>query len=95
MPSGSDTLNMNQKTSYQFTLVLDGLSEWSDEILDALFEAGCGDALPVERDGLIYLDFDREAANPREAIATARAEIARANIGARVIRVEPEEAANG
>jgi hypothetical protein len=43
------------------------------------------------RDGSVYLDFDREAASFREAILSAIADVEKASIGARVVRVEPDE----
>jgi hypothetical protein len=76
--------------TWSFTLVLSGVRALTDEVTDALFQAGCDDALVGMRDGAIYLDFDREAASFRDAVLSAIADVEKAGLGARVIRVEPE-----
>ena len=43
------------------------------------------------RDGVPYLDFDREAKSLREAILSAINNVERADLSSRVIRVEPDE----
>lgn len=75
--------------THTFTLVLSGVSELSEEMETALFEAGCDDALLASRDGVIYLDFDREAPSFREAVLSAIADVARAAFT--VARVEPDD----
>jgi hypothetical protein len=77
--------------SYTFTLILAGIQEVTDEVEDALFEAGCDDALLGSRDGVVFLDFEREASSAREAVLSAIADVAKSGIGARVARVEPDE----
>lgn len=56
---------------YNFTLVLSGVTKDTDGLEDALFEAGCDDALINFRNGTVYLDFDREARDIEEAIFSA------------------------
>jgi predicted DNA-binding transcriptional regulator AlpA len=80
-----------KRQEYSFTLILSGVSGLPDEVVDALYEAGCDDALVGTRDGVVFLDFDREADSLREAVLSAIADVERANIGARVVRVEPDE----
>ncbi len=58
-------------STYQFTLIIDGPDLQTEETLDELYEAGCGDALPGRVDDTQYVDFDREAASPTEAIVSA------------------------
>ena len=77
--------------TYTFSLVLSGLSNLTEQIEDRFFQAGCDDALLYFRDGVPYLDFDREAESPREAILSAIHDVENAGVGARVIRVEPDE----
>jgi|LGOV01.1.fsa_nt_gb predicted DNA-binding transcriptional regulator AlpA len=77
--------------TYTFTLVLSGFSELREDMEDRLFESGCDDALLSFRDGVPYLDFDREAETLREAILSAIINVEGAGIGACVIRVEPDE----
>jgi hypothetical protein len=74
-----------------FTLVLSGLRDVTDQVTDALFEAGCDDALVGSQHGNVFLDFDREASSFREAVLSAIAAVEGAGIGAQVVRVEPDE----
>ncbi len=53
---------------------------------DALYEAGCNDATIVVRDGVMRLDFDREASSFAEAAGSAMHDVEKA--GAGVLRVE-------
>ncbi len=81
-------MSKTAKQTRSFTLILTGLAELSDDISDALFEAGCDDALIGIRDGVVFLDFDREASSFREAVLSAIADVEGAGIGATVLRVE-------
>jgi hypothetical protein len=72
-------------------LILQGASELTPELADALYEAGCDDALIGSRDGLLFADFDREASSQAEAVTSAIEQIESASIGLTVIRVEPDE----
>lgn len=60
---------------FTFTVIVEGPDLQSDETVDALFEAGCDDALIGIAEGLQYLDFDREAASLEEAVLSAVAAI--------------------
>ena len=75
------------KAKHEFTLIIDGLSDLAPEVLDRLFEAGCDDALISRCDGQVSMDFHRVASTLSEAITGAIADIHRAGIGARVVRV--------
>jgi hypothetical protein len=77
--------------THTFTLILSGASELTAEIQDALFLAGCDDALLGCREGVLFLDFDREAASLSEAIAASIANVEGAGVGLRVVRVEPDD----
>jgi len=77
--------------TYTFTLVLSGFTELKEDLEDRLFESGCDDALLSFRDGIPYLDFDREAKSLQEAILSAINNVEGTGISARVIRVEPDE----
>jgi hypothetical protein len=76
---------------WKFTLVLSGVTEVTTEVEGALFEAGCDDALVLSRDGVVYLDFDRERPSFREAVLSAITDVEQADIGAKVVRIEPDE----
>lgn len=79
--------------AFLFTLVLSGASELTAEIADALYDAGCDDALIGSRDGVVFADFAREASSLREAILSAVRDIEKAGIGLTVVRIEPDELA--
>jgi hypothetical protein len=83
---------MGRKTEmdkmHGFTLILDGVPDLTEEVANRLFEAGCDDALPLWRDGIVSLGFDRTAPSLREAITSAIRDIESAGVGARVVRVE-------
>jgi hypothetical protein len=85
-------------TSYEFMLNFnlpqrDGESE---QYLDALFEAGCGDAaVGIGQYGMIGLDFTREAPSAEDALRSAIADVQRAIPGAALVQVglqSPEHA---
>jgi hypothetical protein len=79
-------MNNNAKI-YRFVLVLSGFSYGDDNIEDALFEAGCDDALLIFRNNVPYLEFDRLATNLDEAIYSSIQDVESANIGATVLRI--------
>jgi hypothetical protein len=73
---------------YDFTLVLSHPSELTEEIAEALFEAGCDDGTPGMAAGVFLVDFHREADSLEEAIQSAIATVKSA--GCQVQRVEIE-----
>ena len=73
-------------SSYQFTLLVEGPDLQSATAIDALFEAGCDDALVGRTDTIQYLDFDREAPTPETAIMSAITDVERLP-GVEVIRL--------
>ena len=76
--------------SYQFTLILDGVDDKTPGLEDALFEAGCDDALINYKNGTVYLDFDREGEALEGVILSAIKHIEASNIGAKIVSVAPE-----
>jgi hypothetical protein len=74
--------------THSFTLILSGDGELTEGLQDALFEAGCDDALLGSRGGVLYLDFDREGASLDDAVLSAIGDVERAGTGRRVVRVE-------
>lgn len=77
---------------HQFTLIVENGPELTDQVTDALFEAGCDDALVGSRDGHLFLDFDREADSKEMAVQSAVSCVESAGIGGH-IRVIAEAAA--
>ena len=73
---------------HEFSIRTAGVSVMDDAVFDALFEAGCDDALVgTDPDG-DFLDFGRAAPTFEDAVASARAAIESVP-GLRVARVEP------
>ncbi len=75
-------------TKYEFTLILSGSPELTEEMADALFTAGCDDGTPGTCNGIFSIDFHREADSLEEAIRLAIANVK--SIGHQVERVEIE-----
>lgn len=71
---------------YDFQVILAGVSEMTDEVSHALYEAGCDDGTPFSSEGIAAVGFTREATSLDEAIRSAIADIHRA--GYAVERVE-------
>jgi len=68
--------------SYDFKLVLAGVSDVSDDRGDTLFEAGCDDATIVSRDSEVFVCFSRESMSLEQAINSAAADVERAGFQA-------------
>ena len=76
------------RTTYSFNLTLAGVAELTPAMADALFEAGCDDATPSSRAGVVTVGFDREAERLGDAIGSAVQDVERA--GDAVAQVEVE-----
>ena len=73
---------------HDFCVRTAGVSVMDDAVFDALFEAGCDDALVgTDPDG-DFLSFGRAAPTVEDAVASARAAVESVP-GLRVLRVEP------
>jgi hypothetical protein len=75
---------------YEFSLILSD-AEVTDEYADKLYEAGCDDASILTRDGVTHLQFDREAANLDEALASAIQSVERAGFMVSRVEIERDE----
>lgn len=78
--------------THKFTLILSGVAEWSAELADTLYEATNGDIEFNLREGVAYLEFERQARTLRDAILSAIRDVEGANAGVRVVRVESDTA---
>ena len=74
----------------EFTVVLAGISEISDEAADALYEAGCDDGSPGSCDGVVSVDFHRDATTLEEAIQSAIVDIGKAGFGIKRVEIYPD-----
>lgn len=84
-------MQKSAKKAHRFTLFFSGPELLTDAHMDALFEAGCDDAMFGSRDGAQFAAFDREAASFNEALASAIHAVTSAVPGLQVVRVEPDD----
>lgn len=62
-------------TTHTFTLIVDGPDLQTDELIDAVHDAGCDDALIGRADGVQFADFDRDADSLQDAVLSAVSEL--------------------
>lgn len=79
---------MKKLTEYDFSLVIDGVPELDEKVMDALYEAGCDDATFSIQHGHLYAEFSREAESIEKAILTAINDVHKAQVGAAVLCVD-------
>ena len=72
---------------YSFTVEISGGPANHPQYEDAIYEAGCNDALIAVVDGRMLLDFDRYAASYDSAVSSATHALE--GIGATIINVSP------
>ena len=77
--------------TYRFTVILAGLSEISDDLAEALFEAGCDDGSPWSSQGVAAVGFDREAESFEQAVRSAIADVQKAGCHVAWVKIEPED----
>ena len=73
---------------FDFALVLSGVTQIDENLIDALYEAGCDDATLSLQNGIVSLDFRRSAASLKDAIHSAIHDVQRAKLGLDVLRVD-------
>jgi hypothetical protein len=78
---------------YDFTLVLKGPLELTEEVADALFEAGCDDGTPGTCNGVFTIDFHRQAVSLEQAIKSALSNVQSAGYAVERVEIETEAAA--
>jgi hypothetical protein len=77
--------------AYDFTLILGGIDDFTEDLANALYEAGCDDSTPAVINGVFRIDFTREAKSFPEAVISALrdvAKVAKQFPKLRVVRVE-------
>jgi len=80
--------NGHSESEYDFTLVVDGIVELNDDVLNALFEAGCDDVTFSMRSGRLFAAFSRMGLSMMQAVRNAIGDLKKANVGAAVLRIE-------
>ena len=78
---------------HEFTLIIQGSPELTDELADALFEAGCDDGSPGSCNGVVSIDFHREANSLVEAIRSAINDVRAAGLEVERVEMSPEAVA--
>ena len=73
--------------SYRFTLEVSGIDTRRKNYEDALFEAGCDDALIAVVDDTLVLDFHRDGSSFEEAVKSASHDVELA--GGKVVMIVP------
>ncbi|MRS14846.1 DNA-binding protein [Enterobacteriaceae bacterium RIT691] len=73
---------------FNFTLTLSGVTADTEGLEDALFTAGCDDALVCFYGTAVYLEFDRHAPTLAQAVLSAIRDIESAGVRARVESVD-------
>ncbi|HUR23911.1 MAG TPA: hypothetical protein VMZ73_08585 [Acidimicrobiales bacterium] len=76
---------------FSFTLTVEGADLTAGAAQEDLFEAGCNDATFGVSDGVQTAEFDREASDFAEAVASAIKAVETAVPGARVVEVHREQ----
>jgi hypothetical protein len=64
--------------TFDFQLVLGGVNVMSEDVANALYEAGCDDGTPFSSNGVASVGFSREANSLEEAVRSAIADINKA-----------------
>ena len=78
--------------TYTFTLIISGVAEITPELADALYSATKGDIEMNQRDGIVFLEFERTASTLEDAVTSAIREVEGTDVGVSVLRVESEAA---
>lgn len=73
---------------HDFALIVAGVPELTQQVQDALFNAGCDDATLSIQYGLLYMEFSRSATSLQEAIVSAIQDVRRSGLPALVLRVD-------
>lgn len=81
----------NYEQEYDFALVIGGSPDLTEQVENALFEAGCDDATFSIKYGLLFGEFSRSAMSLKDAILSAIQDVRKADIGADVLRVDESD----
>jgi hypothetical protein len=73
--------------TYEFKIILYGVSDVSDDEVDALYEAGCDDGTIITREGTTFVRFSRESPSLEDAIYTAASDVQKARFQVAHIKV--------
>jgi len=77
--------------NYHFVLVLSGIDTINSKLEDSLYESGCDDALIASRNGVIYLEFDRDSNSFVNALASAIMDVLSSKLNVGISHIEPTD----
>src|SRR5262249_9063319 len=60
---------------YEFAIILADVTEFTEEMGNALFAAGCDDCSPGSCNGVVRVDFDREGDSLEQALRSAISDV--------------------
>jgi hypothetical protein len=81
-------------TTYNFSLLISPPTVDEETAADRLYAGGCDDALFSVSGGIYEVEFDREASSLVDAVRSAISGVNESEIGARVVRVVPDDLVN-
>jgi hypothetical protein len=76
--------------TYEFMVTLARGTEHTDELVDALYEAGCDDGSVWSSAGVVQIGFSRQADSLESAIRSAIADVQKAGCTVARLEMEPE-----
>jgi len=76
--------------TYEFVVTLAEGTEHSDELVEALYEAGCDDGSVWSSAAVVQIGFTRRAESLEEAIRSAVADLQKAGCTVVRVQIEPE-----
>ena len=79
--------------TYRFTVFIRGIDYMSEDMAEALYEAGCDDCSPGSHDGRAYADFARQAESLEAAVASAAADVRNAGYSIDYIQIDDADLA--
>jgi hypothetical protein len=77
-------------TTYEFVVTLAKGAEHSDELVEALFEAGCDDGSVWSRGVVVQIGFSREAESLEAAIRSAIGDVQKAGVDVGQVTLEAD-----
>ena len=80
--------------TYNFSLLISPPTVDEETAADRLYAGGCDDGLFSVSGGIYEVEFDREASSLVDAVRSAMSDVNEAEIGARVVRVVPDDLVN-
>jgi len=78
----------SQVQTFIFTCTIADRTDFDLDLADAIYAAGADDSSVGSRDGVVTVDFDREAETLDQAVRTAIDDLAKAGLRVSVVRID-------